>query len=126
MPGIPEFGRPTTIPGAALAVPAPGRPADGPKPAWQRPRKQDTATGTGRSSSGLGVRPERQRGGPLSAGRGRLSARTRGGGGADGEDEIRSPEEIGKRVAFLASDDACNPTGRALAVGGGATLTVGS
>ncbi len=38
----------------------------------------------------------------------------------------QTPEDIGKLVAFLASDDACNITGQALAVDGGITLTVGS
>ena len=38
----------------------------------------------------------------------------------------QTPEDIGKLVAFLASDDACNITGQELAVDGGITLTVGS
>jgi NAD(P)-dependent dehydrogenase (short-subunit alcohol dehydrogenase family) len=38
----------------------------------------------------------------------------------------QTPEDIGKLVAFLASDDACNITGQELAVDGGITLKVGS
>jgi NAD(P)-dependent dehydrogenase (short-subunit alcohol dehydrogenase family) len=38
----------------------------------------------------------------------------------------QTPEDIGKLVAFLVSDAACNITGQELAVDGGITLTVGS
>jgi NAD(P)-dependent dehydrogenase (short-subunit alcohol dehydrogenase family) len=38
----------------------------------------------------------------------------------------QTPEDIGKLVVFLTSDDACNITGQELAVDGGITLTVGS
>lgn len=38
----------------------------------------------------------------------------------------QTPEDIGKLVVFLSSDDACNITGQAIAVDGGITLRVGT
>jgi NAD(P)-dependent dehydrogenase (short-subunit alcohol dehydrogenase family) len=37
--------------------------------------------------------------------------------------EAQTPEDIGKTVAFLASDDAAQITGQALNVNGGAILS---